>query len=466
MSDIINRRHFLVSGAATGLTLAGVPKLKRIKKTRAPNQKLLVGVMGTGGRGTGLASAFQRQPGVEVAYVCDVDQTRAERAAATVQKISNRRPRVVTDFRRILDDKAVDILVVATCNHWHAPAAILACAADKHVYVEKPCSHNPREGELLVQAARKNKRHVQMGNQRRSWPKVIEGDRRGPQGRDRPGVFGPGWYINNRPTHRHGARKPRRPRGSITICGKARPRAARSAPTILHYNWHWFWHWGNGELGNNGIHFHRRLPLGPRRRSSRCASRPPADATASRTTRKRPTRTSSATNSRAARQIIWEGLSCSRMPTNGRMPDVIFHGETGTLAINGGGYMIHDPAGKELRSATGSAADAVALRQFPRAHPRRHAASTAKSKKRPRAPCYATSATSPTAPAGRLPAIRRRARFKTTRRRWRIGRGNIRKDGSRGCRLDSEERAPTTAPKSQKFWRSGQRAVNAIRKKG
>src|SRR5205085_2710971 len=134
------------------------------------NSRLVVGVMGTGGRGTGLAQAFQNQPNVDVAFVCDVAQDRAERAAQAVAKVSGKAaPRTVTDYRRILDEKTVDILVVATCNHWHAPAAIMACSAGKHVYVEKPCSYNPREGELLVQAARKHQKKVQIGNQRRSY---------------------------------------------------------------------------------------------------------------------------------------------------------------------------------------------------------------------------------------------------------------------------------------------------------
>src|SRR5580704_973188 len=104
MSATVNRRHFLAASAASGLALAGSAAAQ---ENQGANQKLLIGVMGTGGRGTGLATGFQQQPGVEVAYVCDVDQTRAERAAAAVQKISNRSPRAVTDFRRILDDKAV-----------------------------------------------------------------------------------------------------------------------------------------------------------------------------------------------------------------------------------------------------------------------------------------------------------------------------------------------------------------------
>src|SRR5437868_3210991 len=113
MSDSMNRRHFLAVGAATGLALAGTAAAQ---ENEGANQKLLIGVMGTGGRGTELATSFQRQTGVEVTYVCDADQGRAERAAAAVQKVSTRAPRVVTDFRRILDDKAVDVLVVATCN--------------------------------------------------------------------------------------------------------------------------------------------------------------------------------------------------------------------------------------------------------------------------------------------------------------------------------------------------------------
>ena len=223
------RRHFLAASAATGLALSASAS----QENQAGNQKLIVGVMGTGGRGTGLATAFQQQPGVEVAYVCDADQGRAERAAAAVQKICGRAPpRRRRIFAAILDDKAVDMLVVATCNHWHAPAAILACAAGKHVYVEKPCSHNPREGELLVQAARKHRQHVQMGNQRRSWPKVIEAIEQ-----VRKGAIGRAYLRRSRgtatiaPTIGRGKASRRCPRGSITISGKARRRGGRSTPT-------------------------------------------------------------------------------------------------------------------------------------------------------------------------------------------------------------------------------------------
>src|SRR6185436_5752394 len=114
-------------------------------------------------------------PNVEIAYVCDVDRRAVEKGVAAVAKKQPRPPQGVKDFRRMLEDQSVDAISIATPDHWHAPATILACAAGKHVYVEKPGSHNARESELMVAAARKNRRVVQMGNQRRSWPGVIEG---------------------------------------------------------------------------------------------------------------------------------------------------------------------------------------------------------------------------------------------------------------------------------------------------
>src|SRR5437016_10376339 len=126
MIDSMNRRRFFGSAAATGLALGLATQTSPAADPPA-SQKLVVGVMGLGGRGTGLAQTLEQQPGVEVAYVCDVDSGRAEQAAAKVTKVKERTPKGVQDFRRILDDKTVDALVVATCNHWHAPAAILRC---------------------------------------------------------------------------------------------------------------------------------------------------------------------------------------------------------------------------------------------------------------------------------------------------------------------------------------------------
>ena len=337
----LNRRTFLGASAA-----ASVGLMASADANAAPNDRLVVGVMGTGGRGSQLAQLFQRQPNVEVAYVCDVDAARAKNAAGLVQKISNREPRVVEDFRRILDDKTVDVLVCATCNHWHAPASILAVTAGKHVYVEKPVSYTPREGEMLVQAARKHNKFVQMGNQRRSWAKVIEAVdqvRKGAIGR---AYFAESWYMNNRPTIGRG--KPiESPKGlNYDLWQGPAPRRPFKS-NYLHYNWHWFWAWGNGELGNNGIHMIDlcRWGLGvdyPIRVTSAGGRYRFED------DQETPDTHSVNFEFEGRKLINWEGLSCSKQPQ--RPYHVLFHGDTGTLALSDTSYIIRDVAGKEIRT--------------------------------------------------------------------------------------------------------------------
>ena len=174
MNTCLTRRRFLKHTALTTASLAALRSLPAVAAAGSPNNKLLVGVMGLG-RGYDHIQALLQLPDVEIGFVCDVDQQRLERAAKAVAAKQARPAATVRDFRRILEDKAVDALFIAAPNFWHAPATILACAAGKHVYVEKPGSHNAREAEWMVAAARKHNRVVQLGTQRRSWPGVIEG---------------------------------------------------------------------------------------------------------------------------------------------------------------------------------------------------------------------------------------------------------------------------------------------------
>jgi predicted dehydrogenase len=171
----INRRNFIKATTAAGLSLGVSPGVASILSRRSPNETLICAVMGTNGRGSQLAKVLSGIEGTEVAYICDPDDDAIAKGLENVTGTGAKAPEGVKDFRRALDDASVDALVIAAPDHWHAPAAIMACKAGKHVYVEKPCGHNAREGELLVQAARKHNRVVQMGNQRRSWPNVIQG---------------------------------------------------------------------------------------------------------------------------------------------------------------------------------------------------------------------------------------------------------------------------------------------------
>ena len=192
----VSRRDFLGTSAGSAVALTTGPLLAQADAL--PSQKVTLGIMGLN-RGMQVIDALEKQPGVVIKYVCDVDSKRADKAKAQLERNGKQHPQAITDFRRILDDREVDALFCEAPNHWHGPATILACAAGKHVYVEKPCSHNPWEGEQMIAAARKHNRAVQMGVQRRSTPGVMEA-----MTKLHEGVIGNVYcarsWFNNRPT--------------------------------------------------------------------------------------------------------------------------------------------------------------------------------------------------------------------------------------------------------------------------
>ncbi|HUU29761.1 MAG TPA: Gfo/Idh/MocA family oxidoreductase [archaeon] len=160
----IKRRDFLKSSLGAAAAVSAFSPGKSV----SANDKIMVGVMGVGGRGTRLAEWFASRPDVEVAYICDVNERRFETVLEALEKYQDKDPKTVKDFRRILDDPQVDALINATPDHWHALGTIMACQAGKDVYVEKPLAHDIREGQKMVEAARKYKRVVQVGTQTRS----------------------------------------------------------------------------------------------------------------------------------------------------------------------------------------------------------------------------------------------------------------------------------------------------------
>lgn len=254
----IDRKEFLqrIGGLGLAAGLAATPASAPFAFTEgSPNEKVVVGVIGCHSRGLAHARAYAKLPHSEVGYICDVDSRWRAKGIKTVKEAGQKKsPKSVNDFRRILEDSSVDAVSIATPDHWHAPAAILALKAGKHVYVEKPSAHNPHEGKLLVEAAKKYGKQVQMGNQRRSWPNVIEGMNKIKEGAIGETYFARAWYGRARGPIGHGKEVPPPSTLDYELWQGPAPRTPYR-DNITPYNWHWFWEWGTGEIGNNGTHF-------------------------------------------------------------------------------------------------------------------------------------------------------------------------------------------------------------------
>jgi predicted dehydrogenase len=196
---------------------------------------------------------FATQKDVQVVYVCDPDEGRRNSAARTVEKLSGKAPQAVADMRRVFEDKAVDGVVIATPDHWHGPATILACDAGKHVYVEKPCAHNIREGRLMIEAARRNNRVVQVGTQSRSTPHVRKAMELLHGGAIGEVLVSKAW--NSQLRANIGKEKPSDPPAGFDYDLWTGP--APMTPfqkNCQHSWWRWFYNFGTGDAGNDGVH--------------------------------------------------------------------------------------------------------------------------------------------------------------------------------------------------------------------
>ena len=347
-----DRRAFIKTASAAGAGMLVASRAAPLLAVNgSPNEKLVVAVMGVNSRGDVHLQNFAVARNAEVAYVCDVDSRALAKGVDTVAKLQSRRPKGITDFRHALDDRDVDAVVIATPDHWHTPMALLALAAGKHVYVEKPCGHNPREGELLVAGQRRWNRLVQMGNQQRSAPRSIEAVAAIHDGAIGRPYLARAWYANTRGTIGRGKSVPVPAWLDYELWQGPAPRTAYR-DNVIHYNWHWFTRWGTGEVCNNGTHeidvcrwaLGTDYPVKTTSAGGRYAFDDDWEF---------PDTQEVTFEFDARRTIVWQGQSCSGFTPNGKGRGSTIHGTDGTVFIDRNGYTIYDIKNAVVKESAG-----------------------------------------------------------------------------------------------------------------
>ena len=343
-----SRRNFIKNAAIGTAGLSILASTNSFAAAIGANERVNLAVLGTGGRAHGLAAAVGNCDNAKITYICDVDTKRMDKFGDYCQKTLGYIPKKEQDFRKILEDKDVDAIIVATPEHWHAPMAIMGMQAGKHVYVEKPCSHNPYENELIVAAQKKHNKQVQMGNQQRSSRTSALAIKEIGEGIIGDVYSAKAFYSNTR--------------GSIGT-GKVisvpdyldwdlwqGPAPREDFRDNVHpYNWHWFRTWGTGEIHNNGTH---ELDI--------CRWALGVDY---------PTRVVS-TGGRlhfkdddwewfdtqmasyefeGGKSITWEGRSCNGFKTLNGGRGAIIYGTQGTIHLDRSKYELYDLKGKSIK---------------------------------------------------------------------------------------------------------------------
>ncbi|MHA4845033.1 Gfo/Idh/MocA family protein [Flavitalea antarctica] len=336
----MKRRTFLKSSS---LAAGGMFLTFPIFGKNAPSNKVVVAVMGLNSRGSFHVGKFSKLTGVEVGYICDVEDNAIKKGLDAAKDVT-RKPIVEKDIRKLVAKKDFDALVIAAPDHWHTPAALMGVANGKHVYVEKPCGHNPYESELLIQAQVKYGKVIQVGSQRRSFPNLIEAAKLVKEGIIGNPYMGKAWYTNNRGAIGTGKVIPVPATLDFELWQGPAPRK-EFKDNIVHYNWHWFWHWGTGESCNNGNHeidclrwfmgvdYPTKVTSAGGRYAYKDDWETPDTQIASFEFADRKT-------------ITWEGRSCNSYPSEGGGRGFIVYGDKGTL-VNGA--KLYDNKNKLIR---------------------------------------------------------------------------------------------------------------------
>ena len=359
-----NRRDFIkkVSAGAAAVSIAGVAggmTARSYSRIIGANDRIFVAIAGLGRRlGAFTEPVSLKSSNVELVYLCDVMKSQREKAAVTFSKLIDYKPKLENDIRKVIEDQKVDALFNATPDHWHAPGTWMAVKGGKHVYVEKPCSHNLREDDLLIEFQKKYNKVVQMGNQQRSAPESIEiiGEiHRGTIGEVYKAVA---FYANNR--------------GEVPVATPAAPpegldwdlfQGPAPRKPYMHdtwnYNWHWYgWDFGTAESGNNATH---ELDVArwalkvnyPEKVETEAAKRHYANDGWTMYD------TMDTTFHFPGNKIIkWDGKSRNAHKTYGSDRGTIIYGTEGTVYVDRGGYRLFDRSGKLTRERRSSGQEA------------------------------------------------------------------------------------------------------------
>jgi predicted dehydrogenase len=355
-NKMVTRREFLDTLAAGAAGLAIASTAKSYGQILGANDRLNFAIIGLHGRGYAHLGALNANKNTaRVSHICDVDGDILKRFAGDAKSELGYVPATEKDFRHILQQKDVDAITIATPEQWHAPMAIAGLQAGKHVYVEKPPSHNPAEGALLVEAQKKYGKLVQMGNQRRSNPLVIEAVDKIHNGIIGRPCFGKGWYSNTRKSIGVGKVIPVPPQLDWDLWQGPAPRRPYT-DNIHPYNWHWFKIYGTGETLNNGTHEIDvcRWAMGvdyPQRVTSSGGRYHFKDDW-------QYYDTLVTSFDYGDKLISWEGKCCNGMQYYGRDRGSTIMGTTGSMLIDAGGYEVYDLKGSKISEVKAGNANA------------------------------------------------------------------------------------------------------------
>jgi len=343
---MVTRREFLdtLAVGAAGLALGNTAK--SYGQIMGANERLHFAVIGLNSRAYAHLSSLQANKAqARISHVCDVETNILAKFADATEKMMGEAPKTQQDFRKVLELKDIDAITIATPDHWHAPMAILGLQAGKHVYVEKPCSHNPGEGALLVRAQQKYGKLVQMGTQQRSSPHTIEIVEKIHNGLVGRAYFAKAWYNNTRKSIGVGKDAPVPATLDWDLWQGPAPRRAYK-DNVQPYNWHWFRVWGTGETLNNGTHEVDvcRWALGvdfPNR----------VTASGGRYAYKDDWQfydTLTTSFEYDDKMVAWENTCCNGMAYFNRGRGSLIEGTTGTVLVDRDGYEIYDLKGKKV----------------------------------------------------------------------------------------------------------------------